>query len=145
MVNVNNAQNFYSIYDTLSGMNPRRDLITVELKTISLFKQFIERVKSFIYGKNKTELRRENIDMWDVAKKMKEFVDANRTYLETQAGNAKMETNHPFRKLVKNLEAIQNRFIAKQGSGVRSTKPYNDLNGSLITLYHMLEERAGQV
>jgi len=53
---------FYPAFDTLSGMDAKKDLINVNLnEKLGLLDQFVEWIKSFIY--DDTKLCRKNINL----------------------------------------------------------------------------------
>jgi len=131
----------YCTFDTLAGLDAKRDLITVSLtENLTIRDQFAEWIKSFV--SENTKIRPNNINLNRVAKNIYDFVRDNEEFFKIQAQNAGDNKNHSFNKFMTNIEILRDRFVAKHinkygEKGVKEFEIYTNLTAALRVLGKM--------
>lgn len=134
-----NAGQFYTAFDTLSGMNAKKDLVNVNLnEKLNLLEQFVEWIKGFVC--EETKISPDKINLKIVANNINNFVINNKEHLTILATNQNKEI---FNKLVNNIEDLKDRFVEKHKNEqlIETTEIFKKLTAALSELKNMQQIR----
>jgi hypothetical protein len=129
---------FYSAFDTLSGIDAKKDLICVNLNSkISKTKRLVELILSYLFKNTKPN----NSDIKTAAENIKKFTEKNTVNLKVAAGSQNDLNRLKFKKLALNIYNLSERYLQKHNSSTstdQEVQTYRNLSNAYVVLRDLL-------